>query len=76
MVNSEMDESVASKPIDVPTQATVAFITSHLPSGAAVLEAAAFVEEVFREEAQLGERGAVVLVGRRIVGSRREGDTT
>jgi SAM-dependent methyltransferase len=40
------------------------------------LEAAAFVEEVVREEAHLGERGAVVLVGRRIVGSRREGDTT
>jgi len=32
--------------------------------------AAAFVEEVFREEAHLGERGNIVLVGRRIVGSR------
>ena len=41
-----------------------------------ILEAAAFVEEVVREEAHLGERGAIVLVGRRIVGSRREGNAT
>jgi SAM-dependent methyltransferase len=40
------------------------------------LRAAAFVEEVVREEARLGERGAIVLVGRRIVGSPREGDIT
>jgi SAM-dependent methyltransferase len=36
-------------------------------------EAVVFVEEVFREEASLGERGEVVLIGRRIVGSPREG---
>jgi SAM-dependent methyltransferase len=40
------------------------------------LQAAAFVEEVVREEARLGERVAIVLVGRRIVGSPREGDIT
>ena len=38
--------------------------------------AAAFVEEVVREEARLGERGAIVLVGRRIVGAPREGNIT
>jgi ubiquinone/menaquinone biosynthesis C-methylase UbiE len=38
------------------------------------LQAAAFVEEVAREETRLGERGAIVLVGRRIVGVTREGD--
>jgi hypothetical protein len=40
------------------------------------LPAAVFVEEVAREEARLGERGAIVLVGRRIVCSPREGDIT
>lgn len=33
-------------------------------------EAAAFVEEILREETRLGERGVGVLIGRRIVGSR------
>ena len=37
-------------------------------------KAAAFVEEVVREEARLGECRAIVLVGRRIVGVAREGD--
>ncbi len=32
-------------------------------------EAAAFVEEVFHEEARLGERGDIMLIGRRIVGN-------
>ena len=32
-------------------------------------EAAAFVEEVFQEEAHLGKKGDVVLIGRRTVGS-------
>ncbi|HEX5865976.1 MAG TPA: class I SAM-dependent methyltransferase [Casimicrobiaceae bacterium] len=31
------------------------------------LEAAAFIDEVAREESRLGERGAIVLIGRRIV---------
>jgi hypothetical protein len=39
------------------------------------LQATAFVEEVVREEARLGERGEIVLVGRRIVGVAREGDS-
>lgn len=34
-------------------------------------EAALFVEEIFREEARLGELGEIVLVGRRLVGSPR-----
>jgi SAM-dependent methyltransferase len=38
------------------------------------LRAATFVEEVLREETRLGERGAIVLVGRRIVGVAQEGD--
>jgi hypothetical protein len=38
------------------------------------LQATAFVEEVVREEARLGECGAIVLVGRRIVGEPREAD--
>ena len=33
------------------------------------LEAAAFLDEFAREEARLGERGAIVLLGRRIVGA-------
>jgi ubiquinone/menaquinone biosynthesis C-methylase UbiE len=37
-------------------------------------QATAFVEEVVREEARLGERGAIVLVGRRIVGVARGAD--
>jgi SAM-dependent methyltransferase len=37
-------------------------------------QATAFVEEVVREEAHLGERGAIVLVGRRIVGVARGAD--
>jgi ubiquinone/menaquinone biosynthesis C-methylase UbiE len=37
-------------------------------------QATAFVEEVVREEARLGECGAIVLVGRRIVGVARQGD--
>lgn len=36
-------------------------------------EAAIFVEEIFREEARLGKSGAIVQVGRRIVGSLQEG---
>ena len=39
-------------------------------------QATAFVEEVVREEARLGERGAIVLVGRRIVGEPREVNIT
>ena len=37
-------------------------------------QATAFVEEVVREEARLGECGAIVLIGRRIVGVARQGD--
>lgn len=33
-------------------------------------QAAAFVDEIFREEAQRGQRGQIVLIGRRIVASR------
>ena len=40
------------------------------------LEAVAFIEEMFREEARLGEFGEINLIGRRIVGSPREGDAT
>jgi SAM-dependent methyltransferase len=37
-------------------------------------EAAVFIEEVFQNEARLGELGELVLIGRRIVGSPRQGD--
>ena len=35
-------------------------------------EAAAFVEEVFREEARLGALGEITLIGRRVVGAPKE----
>jgi SAM-dependent methyltransferase len=37
-VGSRLSEVIVKKPIDVPTQATVAFVASYLPSGAALLE--------------------------------------
>ncbi|TFH49446.1 MAG: hypothetical protein E4H01_04280 [Lysobacterales bacterium] len=39
-------------------------------------EATAMVEEIFRDEARLGELGELMLIGRRIVGSPRERATT
>lgn len=45
------------------------YLAPVLPKTLAALE---FTEDVYREEAALGERGEVVLVGRRTVGSPRE----
>ena len=40
-----------------------------VPVLAETAEAAAFVDQVWREEARLGKQGEIVLIGRRIVGS-------
>ncbi len=49
---------------------SVPYLYRHLvPVLAETPDAAAFVEAVFQEEARLGQRGEIVLIGRRIVGT-------
>ena len=64
-----MNEAIAERFVARETQSVPYLYRYLVPVLADTLEAASFVNEVLQQEASLGKRGEIVLVGRRIVAS-------
>ena len=64
-----MNEEIAAQFVVLETQSTSYFYRYLIPVLPETSEAASFVDEVFQQETILGNRGEIVLLGRRIVAS-------
>jgi SAM-dependent methyltransferase len=64
-----MNEAIAAQFVVLETQSAPYFYRYLIPVLPETPEAASFVDEVFQQETILGNRGAIVLLGRRIVAS-------
>jgi SAM-dependent methyltransferase len=70
--SATMNEAIAERFVVRETQSVPYLYRYLIPVLAENSKAAAFVDEIFQEELLLGQRGQVVLVGRRIVASSRD----
>jgi SAM-dependent methyltransferase len=66
---TDMRQAIAAHFTAGEVEATPYLYRYLVPVLAETIEAAAFVDEVFEQEARLGEQGEIVLIGRRIVGT-------
>ena len=66
-----MNEAIAAQFMVLETQSAPYFYRYLIPVLPETSEAASFVDEVFQQETILGNRGAIVFLGRRIVASPR-----
>src|SRR5205814_3055845 len=66
-----MNEAIATQFVVLETQSAPYLYRYLIPVLPETLAAASFVDEVFQQETILGNRGAIVFLGRRIVASPR-----
>ncbi len=64
-----MNEAIAAQFVIRESQSVPYFYRYLVPVLATTSQAASFIDEVFQQESVLGERGEIVLLGRRMVGS-------